>query len=262
MTRPAAAGSVICRSDGLTHLFPPLLPKDALRAPVLAVAAHPDDEVIGCGGMLAWHRECGHAVTVVHATDGGGGDPQARFADIAAVRRREAEHALAALGVDDLRRLGLPDGGLPEHRRDLVGHLRAAFAELAPHTLYSFFFAEAHRDHRALASAVADCAPELPADCRVLLFGVNHMVAGGTMFDVTAQAAAKARALAAFHSQLAYNDFAAKVLQRDHAATVNIEDPRVQRVEVFADLRPAQLAAVRDRAEELYRLLLRPGGGA
>ena len=41
----------------MNHLFPPLLPKEQLQAPVLVIVAHPDDEVIAAGAMLAWHRE-------------------------------------------------------------------------------------------------------------------------------------------------------------------------------------------------------------
>ena len=83
----------------MNHLFPPLLPKDQLRGPVLCLAAHPDDEVIGCGGMLAWHAEQGHAVTVVHMTDGAQGDPNDQFDDIQAIRRREGVEALKWLGI-------------------------------------------------------------------------------------------------------------------------------------------------------------------
>ena len=66
----------------MTHMFVPLLPREDLRPPVLALAAHPDDEVIGCGGMLAWHSRQGHKVTVVHMTDGAKGDPEGKFDDI------------------------------------------------------------------------------------------------------------------------------------------------------------------------------------
>ena len=76
----------------MNHLFSPLLPRDPLEGPVLVLAAHPDDEVIGAGSMLAYHASRGHAVTVVHATDGAAGDPNNREAgDIRDVRRAEGD---------------------------------------------------------------------------------------------------------------------------------------------------------------------------
>ncbi len=244
----------------MRHLFPPLLPKDALEPPVLALAAHPDDEVIACGGMLAWHRAQGHRVVVAHLTDGAAGDPDAHHADIRAVRRAEGREALRRLGVDEVRALEFPDGQLPERLDGVTAAVRALFEEVAPRTLYSFFFTEAHRDHRAVAVATAEAAQALPEDCRCLLFGVNQVVVGGTMFDIGAFVEQKQSALAAFTSQLAYNDFQEKIRHRDHAATVNVEDCAVQYAELFADLRPSELVSVRAMAEPLYRRLLRDDG--
>lgn len=241
----------------MNHLFPPLLPKEALQSPVLAIAAHPDDEVIACGAMLAWHRRAGHAVRVVHCTDGAAGDPMGHYDDIAAVRRREGREALQRLGVDDVVSLALPDGGLPEHLEHLHAKLRAEIVRAAPATLYSFFFTEAHRDHRAVARTVARCADVLSAECRVLLFGVNQVVCGGTMFDVTGLMDVKQHALSAFASQLDYNDWRRKILGRDHAATVNVEHPSVQHAELFCDLKPSELQATADLVEPVYRRLLR-----
>ena len=100
----------------MNHLFSPLLPRDPLQGPVLVLAAHPDDEVIGAGGMLAFHGARGDAVTVVHATDGAQGDPGKREAgDIRDVRRREGKEALRRLGLEEARHWDLPDGQLPEH---------------------------------------------------------------------------------------------------------------------------------------------------
>ena len=243
----------------LNHLFPPLLPKEQLAPPVLVLAAHPDDEVIACGGMLAWHRSVGHRVVVVHATDGARGDPSGQFGDIAAVRRREGREALTRLGVDEVRGLGLPDGELPENTDALVSALRGLFTEIRPTTLYSFFFTESHRDHRALALAAVDASDALDPACRCLLFGVNQIVVGATMFDVGAFEQQKQHALAAFASQIAYNDWRDKILHRDHSMTVNIEDPSVQHAEVFADLRPDELGAVRDLAHALITKLMRDG---
>jgi LmbE family N-acetylglucosaminyl deacetylase len=239
----------------MNHRFPPLAARDALAGPVLALAAHPDDEVIGCGAMLAWHRHRGDAVTVLHVTDGAAGDPAQRFGDIAALRRGEGEEALRRLGVPAPRRLGLPDGRVPEHRDALRAGLGAALRELQPRTLYSFFFAESHRDHQAVADALVELAGELRRDCRVLLFGVNQPVPGGTLLDTTEFEPQKQHALRAYASQIAYHDFVAKIHARDRAATVNVEDPRVRSAEVFADLRPDELARARALAGPLLHLL-------
>ena len=187
----------------MNHRFSPLLPKDALRAPVLAVAAHPDDEVIGAGGLLAWHGIHGHRVTVVHATDGAQGDPSGMQQDIRSVRRAEGREALSRLGITDLRHWDLPDGQLPECVDTLAQRLRELFAEVRPATFYGFWFAEAHRDHQAMALATVRAADALPADCRCLLFGVNNVPTGGTLFDTTDVHERKKHALRAYASQLA-----------------------------------------------------------
>ena len=241
----------------MNHLFPPLLPKEALQPPVLAIAAHPDDEVIACGGMLAWHADQAHAVTVMHLTAGARGDPSGKFDDIEAVRRAEGREALERLGVIDVRPFDFPDGELPENLDAVTDAVRAMFEEVRPKTLYSFFFTEAHRDHRAVSHAVTRASGALPEDCRCLLFGVNQVVTGGTMFDVTAYMDRKQHALAAFASQLEYNDFKLKILHRDNAATVNVEDASIQHAELFADLRPSELSRVLGMTEPLYRYLLR-----
>lgn len=37
---------------------------------VLVVAAHPDDEVLGCGGTIAWHADQGHEVLIYIMAEG------------------------------------------------------------------------------------------------------------------------------------------------------------------------------------------------
>jgi LmbE family N-acetylglucosaminyl deacetylase len=241
----------------MKHLFCPLLPRDPLQPPVLVLAAHPDDEVIGAGGMLAWHARQGHAVAVVHMTDGAKGDPQQREHDIRAVRRAEGQEALRRLAITDLQHWDLPDGELPERLAEVSDRLRALFAKVAPRTLYSFWFGEAHRDHRAVAAATARAAAALPADCRCLLYGVNHVVPGGTLFDTTDAYALKYRALQAYASQNAYIDLPGMSEHRDRAATVNLDIGGVLYGELFADLKPDELPRARTMSDSLQRLLLR-----
>lgn len=241
----------------MKHLFSPLLPRDPLQGPVLVLAAHPDDEVIGAGGMLAWHASRGHAVVVVHATDGARGDPANRERDICAVRRAEGKEALARLGIGAPRHWDMLDGGLPEDLASLTTRIGEVMREVQPRTLYSFHAGEAHRDHRAIAAATAAAAGALPAECRCLLYGVNHVPPGGTLFDTTDCYARKYKAAQAYASQNAYIDLPGMSEHRDRAATVNLDIGGVLYGEMFLDLRPHELAEVHAAQDRLHRLIQR-----
>lgn len=241
----------------MKHLFSPLLPKDPLQGPVLVLAAHPDDEVIGAGCMLAWHAQRGHAITVVHATDGSKGDPGQRENDIRAVRRREGIEALSRLGIGEPRHWDLADGELPEHLAALTARIEAVMREVQPRTLYSFHAGEAHRDHRAVAAATAAAAAALAANCRCLLYGVNFVPPGGTLFDVTDVYPRCKRALQAYASQNAYIDLPAMSEHRCRAATVNVDIPGVLYGELFLDLAPAEVRDVHALQDRLHRLIQR-----
>jgi len=241
----------------MKHLFPPLLPRDPLQGPVLALAAHPDDEVIGAGTLLAWHAQRGHAVTVVHATDGAQGDPGNRENDIRAVRRREGVEALRRLGLGEPRHWDFPDGELPEHLPALTARIVDVIREVKPATLYSFHAGEAHRDHRAIAAATAAAAHALPADCRCLLYGVNSLPPGGVLFDATDTWPRVYHALLAYGSQNAYVDLPGMGEYRVRAATVNLAIPGVLFGQMFLDLQPHEIAEVHAMQDRFHRTIHR-----
>ena len=239
----------------MEHLFPALTSRDAFQGPVLVLVPHPDDEVIGCGAMMAWHASRGHRVVVVHATDGSGGDPEGKFEDIAALRRAESARALEILGIREWRELGFPDGAL-EEAQGLEEALEELFRMLAPRTLYTISPLDNHRDHRVLAraslrAAHAACPPE--TECMVM--GVNNMGLPNTLVDITDLLETKEKALRSFQSQLAYIDFATKVMWRDKAATVNIEDAGVKACEAFMRLPANRLLDFLEKAEALEGVL-------
>lgn len=113
-------------SGRLAGETPDALPGQPLD--VLVIAPHPDDEAIGCGGVMLRAIQQGRRVGVVLLT-GGDGYPQAAaavakkaetallpadFFRLAAVRRQHSLDALTAIGVRgaDLISLGYPDSGL------------------------------------------------------------------------------------------------------------------------------------------------------
>jgi len=85
---------------------------------LLAFHAHPDDEVIGTGGVLARYARNGEQVVVITATDGAEGeihnyeDPESLKPRLVELRAQEIAAALAVLGVKHHEFLGYRDSGM------------------------------------------------------------------------------------------------------------------------------------------------------
>jgi LmbE family N-acetylglucosaminyl deacetylase len=125
------------------------------RGALLVVAPHPDDEVLGCGGLLAEALLRKRPVCVVLATDGGAshpggaGWPRARLARL---RHREMQAALRRLGgrALELLQLGLRDGAVGGHETRAVAMLVRTIHRLRPRTVLVPQAGDQHADHRAV----------------------------------------------------------------------------------------------------------------
>jgi LmbE family N-acetylglucosaminyl deacetylase len=233
----------------MPHRFPALADPNRLPRRVVVLAPHPDDELLGCGGMLAFHAERGDEPTVVFLSDGAAGDPTGKTADLAAVRRREAAAALGELGVKRIHHLGFPDGRLEEAHElpgRIVGILESAAAEL----VYAPSLLECHTDHLASAEAATIALAAHP-NIRVLLYGVNTAVPANELYDVSRHRAKKDAALRRYASQMESMDLVRASRAMDAARTVNIPDPKITDCEGFCALWGAEL---RDHAARFRAL--------
>ena len=79
---------------------------------LLVFAPHPDDEILGCAGLMQRLVREGLAVHVVVVTDGAAGG-------IAAIREQECAAGLACLGVNSFEFWRFPDSSLPLHEPQL-----------------------------------------------------------------------------------------------------------------------------------------------
>lgn len=86
---------------------------------IMAVHAHPDDEVVFTGGTLALYRERGVRTVLVTATGGEEGeihdpdlDPEEARPRLGDIRREELRRAVEILGIDHLEMLGYRDSGM------------------------------------------------------------------------------------------------------------------------------------------------------
>ncbi len=130
---------------------------------VLVAIAHPDDAEFWLGGTVARWTSEGTAVTYLVLTDGDGGgyDPVVPRADVPAMRRAEQLAAAETLGVQDVRFLGLHEGGIQSHDRVLRRELVRAICDVRPEIVATWSpewnwarFRSCHPDHRASGDVV------------------------------------------------------------------------------------------------------------
>jgi LmbE family N-acetylglucosaminyl deacetylase len=122
----------------------------------LVIAPHPDDEALGCGGLIAALAERGADLAVVFVTDGGASHPRSRRwprPRLAALRAEEASAALAALGASGATRLhlGLPDAGIKRGGHDwqrAVERTAQLASDFRPDLVLTPWRRDPHRDHR------------------------------------------------------------------------------------------------------------------
>ncbi len=177
---------------------------------IVVLAPHMDDEVIGCGGTLARHIGCGSQVTVVFLTDGCGGGAAGNAstgrAAIAATRKREAQLALAELGIMKLVFLEGEDGRLGANA-DLVDALRSALVAARPDIVYLPFFLEEHPDHRAASALLSEAVSGAGMSFQCHGYEVWTPLFPNCLVRIDETVEAKRRAIGHYQSQLAEADY-------------------------------------------------------
>jgi LmbE family N-acetylglucosaminyl deacetylase len=129
---------------------------------VVVVASHPDDEVLGAGGMIAMLADAGVSITVVSVTEGERSHAGGETVDTQAA---ELRHALAELGAPtaDVVRLKVPDTEVAFHEDDVIAALspllRGARLCLAP------WIGDVHGDHEAAGRAALAAGREAAVRC-------------------------------------------------------------------------------------------------
>jgi LmbE family N-acetylglucosaminyl deacetylase len=139
---------------------------------VLVVAAHPDDEILGCGATLARHCAEGARVAILLLTDGVGARCPEDHAQELSRRQAAARRACAELGVSDVTLLIHPDNRLDQvPLLDIVQDIEKVVARVSPQAIYTHHAGDVNIDHRRVHDAViAVSRPQPGCSVRQLLF--------------------------------------------------------------------------------------------
>jgi LmbE family N-acetylglucosaminyl deacetylase len=191
-----------------------------LEGNVLVVAAHPDDEVLGCGGTIARLAAAGRAVHVMLIADGensrAAADGSGEATGAVPARNAAAEQACRILGCASVEFLALPDNRMDGLvLLDVVKEIEARIVRHAPTTLLTHHCGDVNVDHRVAHQAViVACRPVPGHPVRELLFfevpsstewrppGSGDSFAPNYFVDVSSTMERKMAALDAYASEL------------------------------------------------------------
>lgn len=143
---------------------------------VAVVAAHPDDEVLGCGGTLARMASEGRAVHILLLADGETSRPSGAVQPFnstkLAARQAAAEKACKILGASSVEVLALPDNRLDSLvLLDVVKRIEEFIQGHQPFTVFTHHAGDVNIDHQVVHHAVVTaCRPSPEHPVKELLF--------------------------------------------------------------------------------------------
>jgi LmbE family N-acetylglucosaminyl deacetylase len=170
----------------------------------LIVAPHPDDEAIGCGGVIAQDATAGDRIIVLFLSSGECGVPGVDPVAAARVREEEAAAAARALGVAELHFLRLPDGQILEHQAQAAAGVAELLRSECPDVVRLPHPHDGHADHHAawpiLQRAIRIANVSLPEFLAYEIW--TPMAAPDYAEDITGVMDQKLEAIRCYQSQL------------------------------------------------------------
>ena len=176
---------------------------------ILVIVAHPDDEVLGCGGAIASYTNQGHEVTSVIFTFGENANLNESPKTLAKTRSKESIRAGKILGVKKMYFLGLPDNTLSEEIKDedLSKKILNIIKEIKPDIILTHSLDDYHPAHRNVAKLIKKNVADNKLKSRIYTFAVGIPIRAvqknkpKLIIDTTQYQSQKERALKQFKSQ-------------------------------------------------------------
>ena len=126
-----------------------------MKEKVLVIAAHPDDELIGCGGALLRHQAHGDGIKLVFLADGCSSRPSSELEQEINAREAIARKVAERLGALEPSFLRLPDNQCDSMTLlKVVQLVESAISDYSPTCIYTHHRSDLNVDHRVANAAV------------------------------------------------------------------------------------------------------------
>ena len=222
---------------------------------VLVVAAHPDDEVLGCGGTIARFSDAGVQVQVLIVAEGSTSRllqrDRSQVADELSALALASQTAGSILGASGVELLAYPDNRLDSiDRLDLIKQIEKTIDRYQPEAVFVHHCGDVNVDHRRLHEAVVTACRPIPGQSvrSLLSFEVASSTewqppGSGTAFqpnyfvDISTQWERKLQALEAYSCEMRAWPHARSIAALEHLARWRGSQVGVEAAEAFCLLR-------------------------
>lgn len=174
---------------------------------ILILAPHPDDEAIGCAGVLLKY---GSLCELCVLTDGCLGNPEWTMEKTKNVRQKEFEKAMAYVGIKHQQMMGIKDGSL-----------KTAFTRFKQLKLQDYNYIlcpnpkENHCDHKIVYPFLKKIIDK--AKTKIIFYEVWSPIPNPTHYvDISDIIEAKKELISVYKSQLKYVDYKSRILGLNH----------------------------------------------
>jgi LmbE family N-acetylglucosaminyl deacetylase len=192
----------------------PRLIEEFNDGPIVVLAPHMDDEIIGPGGTVLRHLQAKASVTFVYMTDGMAGEPNAKET-LSQDRKAESRRAAEIFGVSDLLFLDGPDGALDDSP-EIIAAVARIISDRRPAIIYAPGLTDHHSDHwatnRILRKALERLPSELTRNLIIRGYEVWTPLPANRMAEITSVVETKRKGIEVFVSQTRLIDYAWTIL--------------------------------------------------
>jgi LmbE family N-acetylglucosaminyl deacetylase len=209
----------------MLNLDPQTVPREASHSmgsgPVLVLAAHPGDDVMGCGGAVMRHLAARDPVRVIVVADCIDSGADAVDDNLRRGVRGEANCAAALFGCAPVSFWGFPENGI-EYGELLVGRILDAIASMEACLVYSPSWWESHHDHRALAVATAEAVRRSALNPSFVMYEIGVPLRPNRLLDISDLEGRKQTAIHCFESRIARQPYDQQVASLNRFRTYTL----------------------------------------
>ena len=218
---------------------------------VLVIAAHPDDEVLGCGGVIAKHVFQGDEVHLVFMSDGV--KSRSQFLEENLKQRMNASKlAQSLLGITSSQYLDFQDNRMDSIALlDIIQKLEPIIDNLKPSVVYTHHHGDLNIDHQLTHSAVITACRPVPNFSVREIYGFE--VLSSTEWSNSQQSIFRPTFYTDITKHMSKKISAAKAYQEE------MRDPphsrSIKHIEILAQHRGYSIGVEMAEAFEVYRIV-------